>query len=184
LLVVVANPPTEIITPPKLWVLVLVPLTMAMLDPSGARLKVSPEAVITPPLVRVSPPITNSVAWLAVHVETPITSIDVVTAIGTSVVAIAWVMPLITIAFPDTGRINVVGEADPEPERTIVPPGLSVELPIMKFDDKSPVIVELPAGRWVHSPTKEFERRVRAPGEQGENLPIRMLERLCLMALR
>lgn len=145
MLVVVANPPTEIITPPKLWVLVLVPLTMAMLDPSGARLKVSPEAVITPPLVRVSPPITNSVAWLAVYVETPITSIGVVTAIGTSVVAIAWIMPLITIAFPDTGRINVVGEADPEPERTIVPPGLSVELPIMKFDDKSPVIVELPA---------------------------------------
>jgi hypothetical protein len=48
--------------------------------------------------------------------------------IGTSVVAIAWVIPLITIAFPDTGRINVVGEADPDPETTMVPPGVSVEL--------------------------------------------------------
>jgi hypothetical protein len=82
---------------------------------------------------------------LAVYVEDPTTNIGAVTAIGTCVVRIAWVLPLITIAFPDTGRINVVGEADPELERTIVPPGLSVELPIIKFDKGSPVIVELPS---------------------------------------
>jgi hypothetical protein len=82
---------------------------------------------------------------LPVYVEDPTTKIGVVTAIGTSVVAITWVIPLITIAFPDTRRINVVGEADPDPETTMVPPGVSVELPMIKFDDGSPVIVEVPA---------------------------------------
>ena len=91
-----------------------------------------------------SPPITNSVTWLAVYVEDPTTNIGVVTATGTSVVPIAWVIPLITIAFLDTGRINVVGGADSESERTMLPPGVSVELPMIKFDDGSPVIIEVP----------------------------------------
>jgi hypothetical protein len=82
---------------------------------------------------------------LAVYVKDPTTNIGVVNAIGTSVVAIAWVLPLITIAFPETARINVVGEADPDPETTMVPPRVNVELPMIKFDDGSPLIVEVPA---------------------------------------
>jgi hypothetical protein len=64
-----------------------------------------------------------------------------VVAAATVLLERASVTPLMIIAVAEVGRTYVIGEDVPEPEMTTVPPGVSVELPILKPDTELPVNV-------------------------------------------
>jgi hypothetical protein len=101
---------------------------------------------MVPPGVSVALPITKFEAELAVIVVPPTVNIAAgVLTTGTLEVWMPCVAPLMITADPVAGRTNVVGDAPPEPGTITVPPGVSVELPMTKFDCEFPIIVVPPA---------------------------------------